>query len=157
MMWPPSCHAASPWNTPTPRTSPSLTKETGWNDGGEGENRRNTGRMEVPHPPAVSHPCTPHLDIKEPKHRYDHLSSLFFFFFVVYILSYVCLVVVCVQWRDSTSPLSVFLVFQESFFSLSLSFFEFILLHLPRDFVSAGFLVMKSLMFTIGIHEDNFF
>lgn len=40
---------------------------------------------------------------------------------------------------------------------LSLSFFEFILLHLPRDFVSAGFLVMKSLMFTIGIHEDNFF
>lgn len=121
MMWPPSCHAASPWNTPTPRTSPSLTKETGWNDGGEGENRRNTGRMEVPHPPAVSHPCTPHLDIKEPKHRYDHLSSLFFFFFV-YILSYVCLVVVCVQWRDSTSPLSVFLVFQESFFSLSLFF-----------------------------------
>lgn len=82
---------------------------------------------------------------------------LSFFFFVVYILSYVCLVVVCVQWRDSTSPLSVFLVFQESFFSLSLSFFEFILLHLPRDFVSAGFLVMKSLMFTIGIHEDNFF
>lgn len=40
---------------------------------------------------------------------------------------------------------------------LSLSFSEFILLHLPRDFVSAGFLVMKSLMFTIGIHEDNFF
>lgn len=36
-------------------------------------------------------------------------------------------------------------------------FFLFILLHLPRDFVSAGFLVMKSLMFTIGIHEDNFF
>lgn len=89
MMWPPSCHAASPWNTPTPRTSPSLTKETGWNDGGEGENRRNTGRMEVPHPPAVSHPCTPHLDIKEPKHRYDHLSSLFFVFFCLYLV--ICL------------------------------------------------------------------
>lgn len=89
MMWPPSCHAASPWNTPTPRTSPSLTKETGWNDGGEGENRRNTGRMEVPHPPAVSHPCTPHLDIKEPKHRYDHLSSLFLVFFCLYLV--ICL------------------------------------------------------------------
>lgn len=47
---------------------------------------------------------------------------LSFLVFFVYILSYVCLVVVCVQWRDSTSPLSVFLVFQESFFSLSLFF-----------------------------------
>lgn len=155
MMWPPSCHAASPWNTPTLRTSPSLTKETGWNDGGEGENRRNTGRMEVPHPPAVSHPCTPHLDIKEPKHRYDHLSSLSFFFFCLYLVICLSRCGLC-----SVEGLHVAVVGLSSVprvVFLSLSFFEFILLHLPRDFVSAGFLVMKSLMFTIGIHEDNFF
>lgn len=32
MTWPPSCHAASPWSTLTPRTSPSSMKETGWSD-----------------------------------------------------------------------------------------------------------------------------
>lgn len=42
----------------------------------------------MPHPPAVPHPCTPHLDIKETKHRYNHLSS-FLFFFCLYLV--ICL------------------------------------------------------------------
>ena len=39
-MWPPSCRAALLWSTPTPRTSPSLTKETGWSDGGQGDRKK---------------------------------------------------------------------------------------------------------------------
>lgn len=35
--WPPSSRAASPWSTPTPRMSPSSTKEIGWSDGGKKE------------------------------------------------------------------------------------------------------------------------
>ncbi|CAG03574.1 unnamed protein product [Tetraodon nigroviridis] len=35
--WPPSCRVASPWSTPTPRTSPSSTRGIGWSDGGEKE------------------------------------------------------------------------------------------------------------------------
>lgn len=52
-------------------------------------------------------------------------------------LFYLCLVVVCVRRRISTSPSSVFLVFQEKFLH---SFFS----ALPHDLVSSGFLVMKS-------------
>lgn len=66
-----------------------------------------------------------------------------------FISSYLCLVVVCVQRRVFTSPSSVFLVFQvflHSFFSSQ-----------PHNLVSAGFLVMKSPMFTIVIQENNFF
>lgn len=114
--WPPSCRAASPWSTPTPRTSPSLTKETGWNEGGEGEEKAaaEDKRVQVTIPPP-----TPNLAIKEEKRRYRPLFPLSGFF----ISSYLCLVVVCVQWRVSTSPSSVFLVFQEKFFSFAFILF----------------------------------
>lgn len=30
--WPPSCRAGSPWSTATPKTTPSSTRSTGWNE-----------------------------------------------------------------------------------------------------------------------------
>lgn len=59
MTWPPSCHAASPWSTPTPRTSPSSTKETGWSDDDQGESKRSSAGSRgqtcsgAPHPKAL--------------------------------------------------------------------------------------------------------
>lgn len=65
-----------------------------------------------------------------------------------FISSYLCLVVVCVRRRISTS---VFLVFQKNFLHSLFS-------ALPHNLVSAGFPVMKSPMFTLVIiHENNFF
>lgn len=63
--WPPSCRAASPWSTPTPRTSPSSTRAIGWSDGG-GKRERigvgTTGRISSGTPiqnPAPAHQTRP--------------------------------------------------------------------------------------------------
>lgn len=62
--WPPSSHVASPWSTPTPRTSPSLTRATGWSDrpprGRESENKlwRQQQRTNMFRcPPVPPQPC----------------------------------------------------------------------------------------------------
>lgn len=69
--WPPSCRAASPWSTPTPRTSPSLMKETGWSDDDQGESKhggkrqrwqQRTNKVQVS--PIVKL-CSPHLSVKK--------------------------------------------------------------------------------------------
>lgn len=129
-MWPPSSRAASPWSTPTPRTSPSLTKETGWNEGGEGKKEAALAaedkRVQVTIPPP-----TPNLAIKEEKRRYGPLFPPSGFF----ISSYLCLVVVCVRWRVSTSPSSVFLVFQEKFLFCIRSFLHYHTTLFLQDFL----------------------
>lgn len=126
MTWPPSCHAASPWSTPTPRTSPSSTKETGWSDDDQGESKRSSAGSRgqtcsgAPHPKALqSTPrhqrVLPTLD-KSENTVVAHFSSVELFF----ISSYLCLVVVCV-WRGiSTSSLSVSLVSPREVLAFSL-------------------------------------
>lgn len=44
--WPPSCHAASQWSTPTRRTSLSSTRATGWSDRPSGGRERKRKKMQ---------------------------------------------------------------------------------------------------------------
>lgn len=73
-------------------------------------------------------------------------SSFFFFFYLVISLSGCCL---CSE-GNLTLFLSVSSVSKRSFLQSVSS-------ALPHDLVSAGFLVMKSPMFTIVIHKKNFY
>lgn len=101
-MWPPSCHAASQWSTLTPRTSPSLTRETGWSDdvmelGVKKNSFDGRGQMCSGAPPPLPFPkklCTPPSAIKESslfwreaKHRRGPLFLCGFFFYLVISLS----------------------------------------------------------------------
>lgn len=155
-MWPPSCHAALLWSTPTPRTSQSLTKETGWSDGDQRDGGKKAAlatkdkRVQVPPLPKPPHSTPRHQRVLSTLERSETSLLPTFPLSSFFISSYLRLVVVCVRRRSSPSPSSVSLVFQEKFLH---SFFS----ALPRDLVSAGFLVMKSPMFTIVIHENNFF
>lgn len=157
MTLPPSCHAASLWSTPTLRTSPSSTKETGWsNDDWKESKRRIAGnRGQRCSGAPIPKSCSPHLAINESlllwtKARTSSLPtfppSSFFFFFS--ISSYLCLVVVCVRRGISVLFLSVSSVSKRSFLQSVFS-------ALPHDLVSDGFLVMKSPMFTIVIHKKK--
>lgn len=110
--WPPSCRAASPWSTPTPRTSPSLMKETGWSEDDQGEDKQSSG---VPHRQTLQstplcQKVLPSLVGKKKKKKGNiivaHFSSVKLFF----ISSYLCLVVVCVRRGISTSSLCVSLI-----------------------------------------------
>lgn len=85
---------------------------------------------------------------KREHRRYPLFLRQAFFFFL--ISSYLCLVVVCVRRGISVLFLSVSSVSKRSFLQSVSS-------ALPHDLVSAGFLVMKSPMFTIVIHKKKTF
>lgn len=143
MTWPPSCHAASLWSTLTPRTSPSLTKETGWSDGDQAEDKC----VQVPpyNPALHTSPSeSPFCSGKRQNIVVAHFSSVALFFFFYLSRCGLC----------SKENLHVTLVCLSS---VPRELFEYILCALPHILVSSGFLVMKSPMFSIVIHENIFF
>lgn len=106
MTWPPSCHAASPWSTLTPRTSPSSMKETGWSDvdGRDVKKRKRkkkkqrwwqrTNVFRCPPNPQTLHSTPRHQRVLSTLGRIQTslsptfpLSSFFFFFYLVISLS----------------------------------------------------------------------
>lgn len=80
MTWPPSCHAASPWSTLTPRTSPSSTKETGWSDDDQGESKRSSAGSRGQTCSGAPHPQT--LD-KSENTVVTHFSSVELFYLII--------------------------------------------------------------------------
>lgn len=131
--WPPSFPVASPWSTPTPRTSPSSTKATGWSDVcQEEEEAAPQSRREEKHPAA----------------NFSAVRLLSFFFLSRHIS-----VLSCLCWEENlhAAPLSFFR-------KCSIRLFAFILFlhdHTHTHLVSVGFLVMKSPPPHIVIHEKR--
>lgn len=112
MTWPRSSRAASQWSTPTPRTSPSSTRETGWSDDDHKAASAAEGKKTcsgAPPPPQTSPALhtSPSKESfllwREAKHRCCPLLLCRAFF----ISSYLCLVVVRVLRGISTSSSSV--------------------------------------------------
>lgn len=89
--WPPSCPAASPWSTPTRRTSPSSTKETGWSDGGRQEDGEEDDRhVQVLPPPHKKKPAlhtspstSPFYSGKKRNMVVSHFFSVELFYLVI--------------------------------------------------------------------------
>lgn len=138
--WPPSCRGASLWSTPTQRTSPSLTKETGWSDVGreDGEKKGQNCSGATPQNPALHTSPSESLLLRKEEERRGGF----------FLLSRVSLWFVF-GGQSPHHPCPSFQCSKRGYFAFVLFFSA-----LPRDFVSAGFLMMKS-MFTIVIH--NFF
>lgn len=135
----------------------SLTKETGWSDGGQGDGKKKSrgGRRgqicsgaphHHPNPALHTSPSKSLLDSRKKRNIVvAHFSSVKLYDLVISLSRcglcsegslHIALV------RLSSVPREVFCI--HSF------------LH-NHDLVSVGFLVMKSLMFTIVTHENNFF
>ena len=141
MTWPPSCHAASLWSTPTPRTNPSLTKETGWSDLGKIEGGRKCGKgnrertrsgAPIPKPlRSTARPPGPANSGEKQKHRWSPtipLLSLFLYHQISISLWFY------LQWGISTSSSSVSLVWSFNFFCTT------------NDLVSAGLDISSCLL-----------
>ena len=159
--WPPSCPGASRWSTPTPRTSPSSTKETGWSDGRQRDGGKNKIKaavagedklVQVHPPPEALHPTPRH---QSPHHSGRRGTSLLpqlppppievFYLVISLVSSWIVL-----GGQSPHRPLVRLLVFQQRFFLHSF-------ISALQDLFSAGFLLMKSPMFTIVIHDFLFF